>query len=63
MRKIDDRTGTKTSTEISVTGTEKKLLVLIRDNPAIILNEMAASGGLSRSGVRSLLIRQFPESF
>ncbi len=48
-------TGIKTDIRTKFTDTERKLLDCIRQDPGITLNEMAASSGLSKSGVRYAL--------
>ena len=49
------RTSTETDTEIKFTNTEKDLIKLMENNPAITILEMAEKSGLSRSGVQYVL--------
>ena len=48
-------TNTETDTEIEFSNTEKDLIKLMENNPAITISEMAEMSGLSRSGVQYVL--------
>ena len=51
----DDRTSAEAYSETELNDREKKLLVLIRENPSITMNKMAAVCGLSKSSIRYTL--------
>jgi predicted HTH transcriptional regulator len=51
----DDRTSAEAYSETELNDREKKLLELIRENPSITMNRMAAVCGLSKSSIRYTL--------
>ncbi|MCI9597948.1 MAG: winged helix-turn-helix domain-containing protein [Firmicutes bacterium] len=59
MDRYDDRenVGSSTRAVMKLTDTERRILDLLKENPAATQNELAAEIGLSNSGVRYAMAR------